>query len=227
MSRVTVWKSDTDGKLFENKEKYVAHLRKLARERLTNRKILKVQAERADVFAKMGQLRSIEEVQQFIIDNWKWFFLNGLTINNWKNRAVDESVHELVSIRLDRMRWSDSISNSHSCPKNGVTNFFQKNNAPTGYPGWAGVLHFSVRPPMYTYRKKKYRKSGWGSDYFRNTIICTESGGGGGYDEERDLTSFQYSIILWADDFPAMNDMRLKKELMKHLKGETVEPSYF
>ena len=34
MSQVLVWKSDADGKLFEDKIKYQKHLRKLAAQRL-------------------------------------------------------------------------------------------------------------------------------------------------------------------------------------------------
>jgi len=68
MSVITVWKSDADGKLFEDKTKYQKHLRKLGRERLTRRKLEIVEAEKDVVWAELyNREQSIEQWRDMII----------------------------------------------------------------------------------------------------------------------------------------------------------------
>lgn len=92
MSQVLVWKSDADGKLFEDKKKYQSHLRKLAR------KIAVTKVDRELFLDKIGQVGSIKELEQFIKDNWKWFFANSVAGNEWRSRGKAHGMHEHVEV---------------------------------------------------------------------------------------------------------------------------------
>lgn len=67
---------------------------------------------------------------------------------------------------------SYNISNSHSAPINGETNFGRdKHNIPTCYPGWKGRvwIRFNKNP------------KGFSSDYFPATLTYPGTGGAGAY----------------------------------------------
>lgn len=200
MSQVLVWKSDADGKLFEDKKKYQNHLRKLAAKRREKRKVEEVERTRVEFLAKMGQVASIEELNQFIKDNWAWFFANGIK-HRWFDPKAHHEFHEFVDVSLYDMRFGN-YANTHSCPRNGgVQNFMQKDGAPKKYPGWSGRIKIVVKPGNHKYKGQTYMRDGFGSDYFNDTGICTGSGGGGSGDN---VKSYQYDVKIWAADFPVM-----------------------
>lgn len=224
MSQVLVWKSDADGKLFEDKGKYQKHLRKLANERRKQKQLAQQALEREAFLDRMGQVGSMEELNQFIKDNWEWFFVNGLRRNQWRRDRKAEKLHEYVDVRIHQTWWKDDIGNTHSCPRGGVENFNQRynrqqgKNLPESYPGWRGRITIKVRPPMAKYRGKEYLKDGWGSDYFEGTIIHTGSGGGGG-NKDNQYISYSYDVTLWADDFPVMKDRIEKQKIWQGIGG--------
>ena len=207
MSIVQAYKSDHDGKLFEDKTKYIKHLRSLAAKNLHQKRLKKMAPERVKVLELMGQVRSIDELNQFIKDNWKWFWANGAKHESWR-AAENPGVHEYVDVSISNVRWCEKLRNSHSAPRGGVQNFDTKSpynqGRPTGYPGWKGRLVIKVRPPMRKYRGKPCMDDGWGSSYFSYTIIHTGSGGGGTGDN---CKSYEYDVTLWAADFPVMYDI--------------------
>jgi len=217
MSQVLVWKSDTDGKLFEDKSKYLKHLRKLAEFRSDDRKIAKANAARDQFMIDMGKtVTSIANLEQFIKDNWKWFAANGAAHNTW--RKARDTAHKLVAITITA-QWSDSVSNSHRCPRNGVTNWDPRRSppgTPTSYPGWRGQIKFQV-DAGYSNHKVPRQYDGSGSDYFDGTIIQTGSGGSG------NGRNYNYSIELFAADFPAMADEHYKLEVWNLISDQQVE----
>ena len=214
MSQVLVYKSDTDGKLFDSKEKYVKHLRGLAIQRAQARKIAKMEADRADFIKRMGNtVTSIKELEQFITENWQWFATNGRKHNLWKSNSRDTNKHTLVGVRFENMRWSDSVSNSHSCPRDGIQNWAQSANSdnPKGYPGWCGHIYFTVNAGFSDHTVPR-PYSGYGSDYFTDTGINTGGGSGG--------TNCQYDMKLFASDFPAMTEARNKAQVWSILSDK-------
>lgn len=212
MSQVLVWKSDADGKLFESKKKYQAHLRKLAAARRQERKVEEARRNRVEFLNRMGQVASIEELNQFIKDNWAWFFANGLS-RRWYDQKRHHDFHEYVEVTLKDMRFGNH-GNTHSCPRNGgVQNFMQKDGAPKKYPGWYGRLDIKVKPGMHKYKGQTYMRDGFGSDYFEDTGICTGSGGGGGGEEYK---SYSYDVKIWAADFPVMWEEQSRKDWISH-----------
>lgn len=212
MSQVLVWKSDADGKLFEDKKKYQKHLRKLAAQRREARKVEESKRTRVEFLDRMGQVANIEELNQFIKDNWAWFFANGVAHQHWRSDKPHD-FHEFVDVSLSGMRYGN-YRNSHSCPRNGgVQNFDTRSKynegKPTHYPGWYGRITIKVRPGMHKYKGQTYMRDGFGSDYFDNTGICTGSGGGGGGEDHK---SYSYDVTIWAADFPVMWEEQSRKD---------------
>jgi hypothetical protein len=219
MSIITAYKSDADGKIFEDKKKYQAHLRKLASQRRQDKKIQEAEQAFEDFNRRMGLVSSIAELEKFIKDNWHTFWVNGVKHNTWHMRGKPAEMHEYVDVEFENIRWLNQMSNSYVCPRNGVTNWGGRNkDSPRGYPGWYGSIRIRVRPPLKTHRGKEYISDGWGSDYFKNTVICTGSGGGGG-NKDNEYVSYQYEVSLWADDFPGLKLAREQSISWQHLGG--------
>lgn len=221
MSIIQAFKSDVDGKLFEDKKKYQLHLRKLASARLAEKKVALMEAERELFLDKMGQVKSLAELNKFIKDNWKWFWANGAKneFYNWgSNKGTTAPFHEYVDVSIIDLRWNEKCSNSHSNPRKGVQNFDTRadynKGKPTGYPGWRGRININVRPPMSKHKKDPYMHDGWGSGYFDRTTICTGSGGGGGTRDKNGekYINYSYDLTLWAADFPGMYEAHRKDE---------------
>lgn len=216
MSIITCYKSDADGKLFEDKKKYQAHLRKLASARRSEKKVEQMEAERDAFLDLMGQVKSVDELNQFIKDNWRWFWANGAQHDFYKwssNKGKPAEFHEYHEITISDLYFKEDLSNSHSSPRKGVQNFDTRadynKGKPTGYPGWSGRINIKVKPPMSKHKKDPYMHDGWGSSYFENTTICTGSGGGGG---GKDFKSYSYDIKIWAADFPVMYEALRKDQ---------------
>jgi hypothetical protein len=209
MSIVQAYRSDTDGKLFLEKADYIRHLRKLAAVRRKNRMLAQQEREREEFLDRMGQVASIHELELLIRDNWRWFWLNALQRNSWRvSKSPAPEYHEYVSVSLEHMYWNECVSNSHSCPRQGVENFDRRSEhnrgKPTGYPGWHGRIEIRVRPPVRKSRGKEYLADGWGSDYFAGTPLKTGTGGGGGK-KGTEYVSYGYDLKLFAADFPVMH----------------------
>lgn len=190
MSQITAWKSDTDGKVFEFKKDYSKHLRKLATKRLEAKKIEKYNTGREAFFDSMGQVVSVQELEQLIVDNWEQFRQNAIQMNAWTKRKVPAKSGQLLKLELDIRGISTEARNSHSCPRVGVQNFDTRaeynKGKPTSYPAWVGRITFGVTD-----------SPGFSSDFFRDTPINTGSGGGGNNHQS-------YELTLWAADFPVM-----------------------
>ena len=219
MSQILAWRSDADGKLFEDKAKYIKHLKKLARLRITDKKILKVENSWNDFNTQMGQVANITELEKFISDNWDQFFINGFKDNRWRADNAP-SKHELVRIEFWNTVWNEHTSNSHKCPRNGVRNFMREHDKPTSYPGWECRIQFEIKTEEYTYRKKQYRRQGYGSDYFANSIVCLGGGGGG---SSNGTQKYQYDCVLWAEDFPVMYENHLKSKTWNYVSGQNID----
>jgi hypothetical protein len=228
MSIIQAYKSDADGKIFEDKGKYQAHLRKLASARRAEKKVEQMEAERELFLAMMGQVKSLDELNQFIKTNWNWFWANGAQHDfyRWDRKGEAAPFHEYHAVTISDLRWSEGMSNSHCSPRKGVQNFDTRadynKGKPTGYPGWSGRINIHVKPPMSKHKKNPYMHDGWGSSYFDRTTICTGGGGGGGtHDKDGDkYISYSYEVKLWAADFPAMYEAKRKDEWIQKENAE-------
>jgi hypothetical protein len=226
MSIIQAYKSDSDGKLFEDKKKYQLHLRNLATIRRAEKKVAQMEAEREQFHIKMGQVKSIAELNQFIKDNWNWFWANGAKDDFYKwssNKGAPAPFHEYVDVSIVEVYWKENLSNSHSGPRKGVQNFDTRadynKGKPTGYPGWQARINIKVKPPMSKHKKDPYMHDGFGSSYFHDTIINTGSGGGGGK-HKNEYVSYSYDVKLFAADFPAMYEQHRKDQWIQEKNAE-------
>ena len=83
--------------------------------------------------------------------------------------ANEENQNKLIGFGWF-IKYNDMVSNTHSCPKNGVENFMCKPDNPLGYPGFSGVLWYRTEKdhkPKNTFHK------------FPKSLIHTGSGGEG------------------------------------------------
>lgn len=208
---ITAYKSTHDGKLFEDKAKYVKHLRKIAAERRYDRKIQKINQDRTEFLRKnfWEGVKSPDQLVQALKVHAEWIGLNGLANERFYTKKRPPGPPLFKSCNLS-LHYSDQVSNTHSCPHNGVTNWNQAHNRrqglnlPEGYPGLRGRLDYKVE--WYS------AWEGWypgGSDMWKDTRVHTGTGGGGGFkayetDKTKGLQSFGYDVTLFFDDWPGL-----------------------
>lgn len=237
MSQIICWKSDVDGKIFEDKKKYQNHLRKLARERNTKRRLMVADAVANQKWAELYECeQTIEQWRDMVIANQDMFWAEAAKgdKHDWsivgkthsrKKDAVVCPVPELLEFTQFDVRWNPAVSNSHSCPHNGVTNWGNHDkNAPTSYPGWTGRIEWIVRWP------KEW--DGWylGGDLFSGGTFRTGrqrahtgTGGGGGmrYSKKHGchIQSFGYDFRIFAADWPGLARHLAKQQFVEVLQG--------
>jgi hypothetical protein len=238
MSQVLVWKSDVDGKLFEDKLKYTSHLRKLARHRNAQRKLQIAESAKDAAWAELYEReQSIDDWCQMVIDNQHLFWAEAAAGDpyDWecvgKKRGRGKNAQVVPVPRLLKithsLRWSDHVSNSHSCPVGGVTNWSPSRNsdktAPTGYPGWYGRINWLVAWPQ------EFDGFYLGSDLFSRGSFQsgrqrahTGSGGGGGghFNKEFDTWCQRpgYDFSIFASDWPGLTRYHEKRVMWETLK---------
>lgn len=212
MSRVLVWRSDADGRLFEDYKKYRAHLARLSRARRAEAKRLLEQKNLDAKWARLYELEiDINEWPQLVMDNQDMFW-DAAQIANYHSARLPRP--RLLEFTEFQVNWSDRVSNTHCRPHNGVTNWGGQEKlkdgspAPRGYPGWCGRIGWIVEWP------KKYDGHYPGSDLFRSfgsigrCRAHTGTGGGGhmSYNQKYQchVQSFSYSFELFAADWPGM-----------------------
>jgi hypothetical protein len=238
MSQILVWKSDADGKLFEDKTKYTAHLRKLARHRNAQRKLQIAEAAKDAQWAELYEReQSIDEWMQMVIDNQHLFWAEAALGDpyDWQNvgkkisRSKDATYMPLPKVLkiTHQLRWSDSVSNSHSCPRGGVQNWGGRvEGAPRGYPGWQGQIEWLVEWP------KEFDSVYLGSDLFSRGSFSsgrqrahTGTGGGAGGHFNKEFNTWcqrpSYSFSIFASDWPGMARYYEKQRVWKELGGKT------
>lgn len=237
MSIITAYKSDADGKIFEDKAKYTAHLRKLARHRNAQRKLRIAEAEKDAIWAELYEReQSLEEWAQMVIDNQHIFWAEaaagdpydwervGKKLGRGKN-AVVMPCPKLLKLDL-RMTWNNCVSNSHSSPHDGQTNWSgheTKNGVPEGYPGWQGSAKWVAAWP------EELEGIYLASDLFaRGTFRTgrqrahTGTGGGGGGHFNKEFNTYcqspSYEFKLFASDWPGMARYYEKQKMWNALK---------
>jgi hypothetical protein len=238
MSKITVWKCDQTGKLFEDQSKYKSHLRKLARERNTKRKLMIAESVADQKWNELYECeQSIEQWKLMVLGNQDMFWAEAAKADpyDWRNvgkarKGVTMPVPRLLEFTTFSLRWNPQVSNSHSCPFNGVTNWGGKgkladgSDAPQGYPGWHGRVDWIVAWP------KEWDGVYLGSDLFSGGTFRTGrqrahtgSGGGGGmrYSEKHGcwVQSFGYDFSIFAADWPGLTRYRAKEQFMEVLAG--------
>jgi hypothetical protein len=198
--KITVRKCPWTKKLFESDKKYATHLVSLREEHRVNREFTQVLNEHEQIFQWAAHnVRDVDDFEKWMQLNWPHLVMRSWAIDfkKWKKLLPKKVlIGELSNVSMVQIsRDDEQPSNSHSCPCGGVTNFCRDPNLPRSYPGWRFRLSFAfvgTKLPSFV------------SDIFRDTIVKT--GNGGGSDQ-----SYTTEITLWADDWPAMRDVKEKK----------------
>lgn len=217
MSIIQAYKCDTTGKLFEDKAKYVKHIRKIAAQRSWEKRI-----ERANRTEQQwwednfwNKVRSLDQLKAAILHHRDVFAARGVKEYSC-GRSSKLKPTPLVEFTTFRLAYSPRVSNSHSCPHNGVTNWGGKEGRPTHYAGWTGRFDYIVQS-----HKGQLSSYPGSSEMWKGTRMHSGTGGGGGYrDQDKNfLQSFGFDFRLFAADWPAMALEYQRAHVMMALKG--------
>jgi len=198
-------------KIFGTKQAYVKHLRILREDRIHRAIRARIQNK---IFEEFINQDSFEKVIEWIENHPEFFFDRVVQRgrDGWRDRREHLRDKFWIKITYLDVRWSDNVSNSHSRPRGGVSNWGRDTSKPTGYPGWSGRIEFQLSHDL-----------GFGSDVFSNVGIHT--GTGGGTSENR----YGYDVKFFASDWPGLE----KHRLFEILKNEEPmgfrhgKPNYF
>ncbi len=240
MTQILVWKCDQTGKLFEDQTKYKSHLRKLARERATKRKLTVMEAVADQKWNELYECeQTIEQWRDMVIANQDMFWAEAAKSDpyDWKQVGKTHSrkkdsvvcpIPRLLEFTEFSVRWNPKVSNSHSCPHNGVQCWSSReaeDGRPQSYPGWSGRAEWIVAWP------KEWDGVYLGGDLFKGLFghggrqrAHTGTGGGGGmrWSEKHQchVQSFGYDFKLFAADWPGMARVEGMKQFNEVLKGQ-------
>jgi hypothetical protein len=184
MPQIQAWKCPKTEKLFEEKTKYLNHLRALAKASAAKRKERKMLGELQSVFTRMRtECGTMEEIEEFIKAHWSYFMLN-LQMHSpiRKNRKAPDLTH--IKLEVGRAL---TCSNSHSAPIGEHSQFTNSQML----PGFKGSIQFGTATEVHYFN----------SYIFNNTGINLGSGGGSHKDAK-------YEITLWEKDWPKLTANR-------------------
>jgi len=152
--KITAYKCPFTKKIFETRSGYRRHLLKLRVKRTDRRHRRaiarvahqRITAIRDDMSERVGRIRSAAELERFIIDNFHDIAIAAL--NPGIDRLMILHQMKMHSFEFENVRYSERASNTHKCPRNGVTNWGgQTEGAPRGYPGFSGRMKWLVTGP--------------------------------------------------------------------------------
>jgi len=198
-------------KVYGAKRDYVKHLKWLRENRMHAR--IRENA-RLRKMENLWAQPTFTDIINWIEMNPEFMFDNGLR-RGWA-RDNSEKYRDKFWIKITYLRidWHQKVSNTHHCPRDGVTNWGGGvPNAPRGYPGFEGVIEYQMSHDI-----------GFGSDVMRGLGIHT--GTGGGIKDNR----FGYSVQSFDADWPGLTKSRLLDVLGDNSNWKSFsygKPDYF
>lgn len=201
MPIVCVWKCPQTGKLFEDKSKYIKHLRSLGIERRIQRQKKVYRNQWDNLVQELNSLSTAQEIADWIESHSKDLLINALNHNTFRTK-VPKFINEFkIKVTGFNLKYNPAISCYHSAPRGHRTNWNQNSkHNPTHFPGWTAHLEFGFSHDIPTFF----------SDVFRNTGIHTGTGS--------TWTNFEHDgikyqglhsyVTLWADDWPGLKVYR-------------------
>ena len=199
MPKITCRKCPFTKKIFETRSGYRRHLLKLRKSRNAERVIWITQRDaRNEALEALGKVTTISELKKAVMAQY-----TNMMIASWgtdtKKIAIAKKIR-MVDFHLTKLRYEERTSNTHACPRNGVTNWGCKDaDGPRGYPGFSGRINYALIVP------KSF--DGWFAD-FSNTLqqfgIHTGSGGAGNVGP-KGSDKYGYDVKVFVDDFPSIS----------------------
>jgi hypothetical protein len=183
--------------LYATKKTYVKHLKELRTTRMHSRA-------KQNRWLKLGKdlwnQSSFEDIISWVEMHPEWFLDNAQRRGFASDRSKYDRIRPEFSIKLTYLdvTWRGSVSNTHDCPHNGVTNWGGRDDGtPRGYPGWLGRIEYQT----------SHNLPGFGSAVMDGTRIHT--GTGGGISNNR----YGHSVTFFDDDWPGLAErFRLEEE---------------
>lgn len=182
---VTAFRCPWTQKVYGNKRDYVKHLKYLRENYMHKR----VRAKAVELKKQnLWNQPTFENIIEWIEMNPEFMFDNGLR-NGWYQNDIEKYRDKFwVKITYLSLQWTQNASNSHNCPRGGVTNWGRREpNKPTGYPGFEGRIEYQMSHNL-----------GFGSDIVRSLGIHT--GTGGGTNDNR----CGYAVTFFDADWPGL-----------------------
>ena len=200
------------GKLFkeENIEKYVKHLSTVRENNRKKNLHIYLRNTFKDWLAEEKKLiTSVDMITPWFLKNQRRI----MDAANSRNGGSHDKFYDtdtFTELELKNAYYLAYLSNTHSCPNTGVTNFSKLNGLPTGYKGWGARISGSLNRAskhMYEYPVSKALD-----------LIGIKTGTGGGSNNH-----FGWSCSVFLDDWPglieAVNNME-KDQIIRKLKGD-------
>lgn len=180
-------------KVYLTKKSYLHHLKSVREEHI--RKINRSKRLN-DAIAELNNQPNFESIIKWIETN-SWFFLaNAKRHYAWygnNGSRWPDPEDFWIKIRCLDLRWSDRVSNSHSHPRNGVSNWGRHADLPDGYPGWEGWVEYELSEDLPSF----------GSEVFKDTGIHTGSGGA------RGRSRYGYEARFYSSDWPGLDKQKV------------------
>lgn len=172
-------------KIYGTKRDYVKHLKHLRENYMHSR----IRAKSVEMKKQnLWNQPSFEDIVAWVEMNPEFMFDNGFRVG-WVNEK-DKKYRDKFWIKITylNLNWTNSASNTHSCPRGGVTNWGRREpGKPTGYPGFEGRIEYQMSHDI-----------GFGSDLMRGLGIHTGTGGGAGDNR------FGYGVTFFDTDWSGL-----------------------
>jgi len=175
--KIQVYKCRFTGAIFDFKDrnKYIKHLKDVRADMKAKRRDENIRLKFDKWLAKEKEnIVHVDMIVPWILENQK-YLMNAVNAiyRPTKYDKFYSAIDEITQLTTTFV-YNKEISNSHSCPHNGVTNWGGRiKNAPRGYPGWSGYVNGVLK------RDEKHMSSYPISSLFKLIRIHTGSGGGG------------------------------------------------
>ena len=190
-------------RLFRTKHSYIKHLRDLRSMRHDRVRARTANNNRSLQFEELINQPSFDDIIQWVNHHPKFFYEQAVRSGSchfWSPEEIkNKSETFWMNITYLSLNWDSNASNTHSCPRNGVTNWDGDKSKPKGYPGWRGKIEFKISDNV-----------SFGSNIFHGLGLNTGSGGGIA------VKRYGYEVTLFASDWPGLE----KHSLFQILKGE-------
>jgi hypothetical protein len=213
--KVVVNKCRFTGQLFEDDAKYKKHLAKIRREMKRERQYEKVRTDFFDwLAAEKQKIVSLDMIAPWFLENQRYLMdASNAGVrpkhSNWfePDKFYDDDVY--TKFTLDG-NFEQSLSNTHSCPDDGVTNWGgMDKNAPRGYIGWRCRTGGTLQRNAKHMAEYPYKMS--------LDLVGIKTGTGGGGNE-----NWSYDASIFLADWPGLNDVVIAMErdrIIAKLKG--------
>lgn len=197
--------------LYATKRSYVTHLKRLREDRMHRRaKQLRHQRKLEDLWNQPD----FDSVIRWIHLNPEVFWENAKRRGWHSDEPRWDKIRDTFTVTIEHLSlsYSDTVSNSHSCPRNGVTNWGGDKKlkdgspAPRGYPGFSGRITY----------KTSHEPLSFASNIMEGTGINTGTGGGGGNN------TFSYDVKFFLDDWPGIAN-QIKEEKEKYEREKLID----